>query len=88
MGPCSQPFQRTIEASPHAVLAPITDSRNKLFAHAANMRLPEAVLNSQVSTLRPVLVDLFQPLRPNYRPFSDCHDFLSSVLKGLVKMKC
>jgi hypothetical protein len=74
-------------ASPHAVLAPITDSRNQLFAHAANVRLPEGVLNTQVSTLRPVLLGLFQRLRPNYRPFRDCHDFFSTILKGLVKMK-
>ena len=83
-GPCSQPFQSTMGASPHAVLAPITESRNQLFAHAANMRLPEAVLNSQVSTLRPVLLGLFQRLRPNYSPFSDCHNFLSNVLKGFA----
>ena len=86
-GPCSQPFQSTMGASPHAVLAPITESRNQLFAHAANVRLPEGVLNTQVTTLRPVLLGLFQRLRPNYRPFRDCHDFFSTILKGLVKMK-
>ena len=89
-GQCSTAFHSTLQgASPHAVMAPITSSRNELFAHAASMLLTDADFGAQINILQPLLLDLFQRLGPAYLqqlPFSNFHDFFSSVLKGLPRI--
>ena len=84
-GQCSYRFHSTMAASPFALVKPISDSRYELFAHAASMRLTDADFSAQVNILRPLLLNLFQRLRPAYLqqlPFSDFDDFFNSVLKG------
>jgi len=69
-------------ASASSVTQPIRNCRNSVFAHTADMQLPEQKLQQETAKLRPTLLKMHAKLHADFRPFKDAQIVMDAILTG------